>query len=594
MFEISRSFKDKLITGVLSSPIIYISHYHYNYVDQTLKELFPKSNSKDSIFGLDRVSIMEYSIEGLTIDFETKMPAKSSSSADFNRLNSCLPDFGFQVKDSYLQEDRFCQFLDSLIAFKSLRTDESFFEEGQTLFLIKNCAPYLHSSTIQEKLQIIALKYEQGHYPKEFTLLLVSPQPVEALPEELTKIISVVEIPNPTEREIRHYVEEQLSISEEFVNRESELKISLIRTLQGLQHYEIEQIIRSIQVRTGGRLTERSIFYALEEKKSIVKKTGIIEVVDSNVSFDQVGGLEILREDLQKKTELFKHLNELTNLKLPLPKGVLIIGMPGCGKSLIAKSIANEFGISLLRLDINRLMGQYVGQSEANLRKALATAEAAHPCVLWIDEIEKAFAGANGGGSSTNDIVMRLMGHFLTWMQERKTAIYIVATANDVMRPEFMRKGRFDEVYFVDFPSENERLDILNKKLEIFQQTTEQQSIFDFSGIDDSVKRELAKLMSGGEKNMSGFSGSEIESVVNSVMEAKFIEYYGQKEEHSRKPVKILKEDFSRIIKILQPSVMCNQVGSIKEKGSGMAKEKTAVERIRDLQSVYNFRRASK
>lgn len=120
-----------------------------------------------------------------------------------------------------------------------------------------------------------------------------------------------------------------------------------------------------------------------------------------------------------------------------MPKGILILGMPGCGKSMIAKSIANAFNVSLLRLDVNRLMGQYVGQSESNLRRALQTAEAAHPCVLWIDEIEKAFAGNEGGH---NDIVIRLMGHFLTWMQERKTAVYIVATANDVMRPELMRK----------------------------------------------------------------------------------------------------------------------------------------------------------
>ena len=264
--------------------------------------------------------------------------------------------------------------------------------------------------------------------------------------------------------------------------------------------------------------------------------------------------------------------------------------MPGCGKSLIAKSIANEFGVSLLRLDINRLMGQYVGQSEANLRRALSTAEAAHPCVLWIDEIEKAFAGASGSGNSSNDIVMRLMGHFLTWMQERKTAVYIVATANDVMRPEFMRKGRFDEVYFVDFPTLPERIDILNKKIEHYQQDTYQQGIFNLEDIDTKVREELAKLMaSDNESNekssySKGFSGSEIESVVNSVMEQKFTQYLLQDKDH-KESVKLVKQDFVDEINKIKSSVMSNQKG---KKG-----EPTSVERIRSLQDVYKFRSAS-
>ena len=217
----------------------------------------------------------------------------------------------------------------------------------------------------------------------------------------------------------------------------------------------------------------------MEEKKQIVKKSGIVEVVDANVQFSEVGGLDVIKEQLEVKREIFQNLNLASECNLPLPKGILIIGMPGCGKSMIAKSVANLFDMSLLRLDINRLMGQYVGQSEANLRKALETAEAAHPCVLWIDEIEKAFAGSNNGGNNNDMLVMRLMGHFLTWMQERKTPVYIVATANDVMRPEFMRKGRFDEVYFVDFPNAAERKDIFEKKISHYKKS--KSGIFDFS-----------------------------------------------------------------------------------------------------------------
>lgn len=552
-----------MITGILSSPLLYIPHYHYSYIDKVLMEIFPENEELNSIIGLTRKTIMEVTIDGDVIDFQTKKEYRKRNVAEL---------------------------LDEIISYNDTKLNDFDFEDDQLVFLIKNSAEILKNITIQRKLQTIAAKYERDEYPRELTIIMVSPQPVESLPYEIEKLITVIDIPNPTEKEIKNYIEENIPVSEQFEIQSSELVTDFTRTLQGLQQYEIEQIVRSTRVRTGDRLTEKTISYALEEKKSIVKKSGIIEVVDSNISFDQVGGLQTLQKDLKQKATLFRHLNEISKVKLPLPKGVLIIGMPGCGKSLIAKSIANEFGVSLLRLDINRLMGQYVGQSEANLRRALSTAEAAHPCVLWIDEIEKAFAGASGGGNSSNDIVMRLMGHFLTWMQERKTAVYIVATANDVMRPEFMRKGRFDEVYFVDFPTLPERIDILNKKIEHYQQDTYQQGIFNLEDIDTKVREELAKLMaSDNEPNekssySKGFSGSEIESVVNSVMEQKFTQYLLQDKDH-KESVKLVKQDFVDEINKIKSSVMSNQKG---KKG-----EPTSVERIRSLQDVYKFRSAS-
>lgn len=563
VFEINPKFRTQMITGILSSPLLYIPHYHYSYIDKVLMAIFPENEELNSIIGLTRKTIMEVTIDGDVIDFQTKKEYRKRNVAEL---------------------------LDEIISYNDTKLNDFDFEDDQLVFLIKNSAEILKNITIQRKLQTIAAKYERDEYPRELTIIMVSPQPVESLPYEIEKLITVIDIPNPTEKEIENYIEENIPVSEQFEIQSSELVTDFTRTLQGLQQYEIEQIVRSTRVRTGDRLTEKTISYALEEKKSIVKKSGIIEVVDSNISFDQVGGLQTLQKDLKQKATLFRHLNEISKVKLPLPKGVLIIGMPGCGKSLIAKSIANEFGVSLLRLDINRLMGQYVGQSEANLRRALSTAEAAHPCVLWIDEIEKAFAGASGGGDSSNDIVMRLMGHFLTWMQERKTAVYIVATANDVMRPEFMRKGRFDEVYFVDFPTLPERIDILNKKIEHYQQDTYQQGIFNLEDIDTKVREELAKLMaSDNESNekssySKGFSGSEIESVVNSVMEQKFTQYLLQDKDH-KESVKLVKQDFVDEINKIKSSVMSNQKG---KKG-----EPTSVERIRSLQDVYKFRSAS-
>lgn len=570
VFEINPKFKTHMITGILSSPLLYIPHYHYSYVDKVLMEIFPENEDSNSVIGLTRKTIMEVTIDGADIDFQTKK----------------------NKDDEYWNDKKnVAVLLDEIISYNDTKSDNLYVKDDQLVFLIKNSAEILKDIAIQRKLQTIAAKYERDEYPRELTIIMVSPQPVESLPFEIEKLITVIDIPNPTDKEIENYIKAVIPVSEQFKIQSSELITDFTRTLQGLQQYEIEQIIRSTRVRTGDRLTEKTITYALEEKKSIVKKSGIIEVVDSDISFDQIGGLTTLQKDLKQKAVLFRHLNEIPKIKLPLPKGVLIIGMPGCGKSLIAKSIANEFGVSLLRLDINRLMGQYVGQSEANLRRALATAEAAHPCVLWIDEIEKAFAGASGGGNSSNDIVMRLMGHFLTWMQERKTAVYIVATANDVMRPEFMRKGRFDEVYFVDFPSLQERIDILNKKIEHYQQDTYQQDIFDLRDITIKVRKKLAGLMASetSEKDnppfSNGFSGSEIESVVNAVMEKKFIKYLEQ-DKDQRKAVKISEQDFIDEINIIKSSVMSNQ--------KGKEGEHTSVEKIRSLQDIYKFRSASK
>lgn len=567
VFEINPKFKTHMITGILSSPLLYIPHYHYSYVDKVLMEIFPENEDSNSVIGLTRKTIMEVTIDGADIDFQTKK----------------------KKDDDYWNDKKnVAVLLDEIISYNDTKSDNLYVKDDQLVFLIKNSAEILKDIAIQRKLQTIAAKYERDEYPRELTIIMVSPQPVESLPFEIEKLITVIDIPNPTDKEIENYIKAVIPVSEQFKIQSSELITDFTRTLQGLQQYEIEQIIRSTRVRTGDRLTEKTITYALEEKKSIVKKSGIIEVVDSDISFDQIGGLTTLQKDLKQKAILFRHLNEIPKIKLPLPKGVLIIGMPGCGKSLIAKSIANEFGVSLLRLDINRLMGQYVGQSEANLRRALATAEAAHPCVLWIDEIEKAFAGASGGGNSSNDIVMRLMGHFLTWMQERKTAVYIVATANDVMRPEFMRKGRFDEVYFVDFPSLQERIDILNKKIEHYQQDTYQQDIFDLRDITIKVRKKLAGLMASETANPSfsnGFSGSEIESVVNAVMEKKFIKYLEQ-DKDQRKAVKISEQDFIDEINIIKSSVMSNQ--------KGKECEHTSVEKIRSLQDIYKFRSASK
>lgn len=561
-----KELKNQLITGIQSSPIVYIPHFHYQLVDEVLTDIVSPSTPGRKILDLDEDSIIEYDLYEGIIDFKNKKKEKDLEV--YSNLYTYLAD---------------------IVEY------ESHFDR-EKIFIFRNFFQIIEDAKIQSLLKLFAMKYERGDYDRLITILIIDEKPISDLPLGIEKLLTIVDVLAPNEKEICNYINELgLTVSNHYSEQEKTVVMkNLIRTLQGLQFYEIKQIIKSSTVRTGGVISDKTISIALEEKKNIVKKSGIIEVVDTDITFDEVGGLENLKKDLSDKAKIYQHLSLAADLKITLPKGILIIGMPGCGKSMIAKSIAEKFGVSLLRLDVNRLMGQYVGQSEHNLRRALETAEAAHPCVLWIDEIEKAFAGSSGHGE--NDmLVMRLMGHFLTWMQERKTAVYIVATANDVMRPEFMRKGRFDEVYFVDFPTFEERIDILKKKI---QKYDNEDGVFDFSEIKlgtfykEEALGEISKAMAANDPKSGGFSGSEIESVVNMVIESKFIEYINSIDSgKALSSIAVSIKDFKEKISIIKDSAMCNQKGKKLEQ---IDVEKTNIERIRDVQSVYRFRNASK
>jgi len=196
------------------------------------------------------------------------------------------------------------------------------------------------------------------------------------------------------------------------------------------------------------------------EKARTLKKNGLVEVVEASTSLDDIGGLNYLKEWLVRRGSAFS--GSAKAYGLPSPKGLLIVGIPGTGKSLTAKATASAFGLPLLRLDMGRVFGGIVGQSEANLRSVIQTAEAIAPCVLWIDEIEKGFSGSKSSGSTDGGTSSRVFGSFLSWMQEKEKPVFVVATANDVSKlpPEFLRKGRFDEMFFVDLPDALERAQI--------------------------------------------------------------------------------------------------------------------------------------
>ena len=221
---------------------------------------------------------------------------------------------------------------------------------------------------------------------------------------------------------------------------------------------------------------------------------------------DDIGGLEILKEWFVRKAKVYKNMDKAKKYGVDMPKGVLIAGVPGCGKSLNAKAAANLFEVPLLRLDMGRLMGKYVGESEGNLRNAIALAEAISPCVLWIDELEKAFAGIGGSGGGA-EVTTRLFGNFLTWMQEKESPTFVVATANDITKlpPELLRKGRFDEIFYVGLPNAIERE-------KIFQIHIQKRRSQDLKNIN--IKELVAKT--------EGFSGADIEGVIKDAVESAF------------------------------------------------------------------------
>lgn len=204
------------------------------------------------------------------------------------------------------------------------------------------------------------------------------------------------------------------------------------------------------------------------EKAHALKKSGLLEVIETTESLDSIGGLDALKAWLLQRCEAFTQ--RARDYGLPVPKGMLVLGVPGTGKSLTAKATASVFGVPLLKLDAGRLFGSLVGQSEANLRAAIQTAEAIAPCVLWIDELEKAFAGSGSSGSSDGGTSARVFSGLLNWLQEKTSPVFVVATANDISKlpPELLRKGRWDECWFVDLPDVKERAAIWDIVIEKF------------------------------------------------------------------------------------------------------------------------------
>lgn len=272
------------------------------------------------------------------------------------------------------------------------------------------------------------------------------------LPPELKHEITVIDyqLPSPAELKV---VLDGIIKSAELKRVSKAQRESALQSALGLTTTEAENAFALSIIESKGI----DPVIIAREKANTLKQSGLLEVVPATTSLDDIGGLNNLKQWLAGRSGTFQ--SHARKYGLPAPKGLLIVGLPGTGKSLTAKATAGAFGLPLLRLDMGRVFGGVVGQSEANLRSVIATAEAIAPCVLWIDEIEKGFSGSKSSGSTDGGTSSRVFGSFLSWMQEKEKPVFVVATANDVSQlpPEFLRKGRFDEMFFVDLPDTNER-----------------------------------------------------------------------------------------------------------------------------------------
>jgi ATP-dependent 26S proteasome regulatory subunit len=323
--------------------------------------------------------------------------------------------------------------------------------EEKQLIILRDFALYVND---QDPLLLRKLR-EGIHRAKSQGKTLILLGCDHPLPREVQHDIIRLPFALPDSSQLAQVLEGILQ-SAEMKPLEAELSATALAAASGLTTIEAENAFALSLVETSA-ITPKVI---AREKANALKQGGLLEVIDHPTSLESLGGLDALKKWLLQRREAFSE--RAREYGLPSPKGLLIVGVPGTGKSLTAKATASAFGLPLLKLDAGRLFGGIVGQSEANLRQVIQTAEAIAPCVLWIDELEKAFAGSKGSGSTDGGTSSRVFGAMLAWMQEKQKPVFVVATANDVSQlpPELLRKGRFDELFFVDLPNQQERTDI--------------------------------------------------------------------------------------------------------------------------------------
>jgi SpoVK/Ycf46/Vps4 family AAA+-type ATPase len=379
---------------------------------------------------------------------------------------------------------------------EALELVEKLTPETASVFILKDYDNFLKDLSITRKLK--NLNRDLKTQPKN--LIIIAPE--VNIPENLKEIITVIEFPLPSYLEIQEELKRlATSLQQDLISDQlNELTVAC----QGLSLERIRRVLSKI-ITKYGEISELAPQLILEEKKQIIQQSQLLEFCIPDKKLSDLGGLDNFKEWLKLRDGAFS--KAAVDYGLPYPKGVLLVGVQGTGKSIAAKIIASEWTLPLLRLDFGRLFASLVGQSESRVRKMIQIAEALSPCVLWVDEIDKAFSGVqNGGDSGTTS---RVLATFITWLSEKTTPVFVVATANNMewIPPEVVRKGRFDEVFFLALPTQQERQAIFEVHLQKSQRT-------DFKTFQTPLLSDLSK----------NFSGAEIEQVIVEAMRLGFSE----------------------------------------------------------------------
>ena len=444
-------------------PVLYLTSYEYDRTKQKIEGIVNILRSENKNLRLFNWNC----VDGLRlIDGVTQSPVQNRDGEEIIEPEETL---------KYILNDR---------------------ESSKDIFVLEDFNNYIEEENVKYYIRSIA---EKARHTNSHAIVLSA---VYKLPIELEKYVTVLNIPLPD----RGDMEKTLGVVERQckINLTLEMRNRMVDAALGMTSMEADLAFCLAAVKDD--LGPNAPYTVSSEKEQIIKKSGILDYFPKNESLKDVGGMEILKDWLFKRQKAYE--KKARDFGLQEPKGLLLLGVPGCGKSLTAKSIASFWNMPLLRLDIGKVYQGLVGSSEDNIRKAIATAEAVAPCVLWIDEIEKGLNGVQSSGSTDGGVTSRIFSTILTWMQEKTSPVFVVATANNInlLPPELLRKGRFDEIFFVDLPNPKERENIFAIHLKKKGQDPSQYPI----------------EMLG--KKTEGFNGAEIEECIKEAMFAAYVE----------------------------------------------------------------------
>lgn len=374
----------------------------------------------------------------------------------------------------------------------SIESAISFFVDldEPAIMLMEDIHTFLHSEN-----RTIIQNFRSLYIKRPGNKTLIFSQPIHQLPVELEKDVHVMIFPHPSKADLKSIFTRVCDT----YNINFKPADELIDAALGLTIMQAEKAF-SLAYVEAGKLTESEVPIVIREKEQVIKKSGYLEYYHPDESFADVGGLGRLKTWLEKRRRGFDI--GASDFGLTYPRGILLLGIPGTGKSLTAKAVGSQWNFPLLRLDMGKIFGGIVGESEHNMSNALQIAESISPCVLWIDEIEKGLSGIASSGSTDGGTTARVLGTFLTWMQEKKKPVFVLATANDIslLPPELLRKGRVDEIFFVDLPTKSERIHILEIHIRKIKREVES---FDLERI--------AELS-------NGFSGAELAEAIQEAL----------------------------------------------------------------------------